>query len=80
MIDPGEPKYQWGQPVRAAADLCNDGSFPAAGDEEILVRQGDPGEVVQIGTHVDSNSFVYMVEFAKDRVVGCFENEIEPVV
>ena len=28
MIDLQEPKYQWGQRVRANTDLFNDGSYP----------------------------------------------------
>ncbi|PKU24563.1 nitrogen fixation protein NifZ [Telmatospirillum siberiense] len=80
MIDLAEPKFQWGQPVQAVADLCNDGSYPDVAAEEILVRQGDTGEIVQVGTHVETNTFIYMVEFHKDRVVGCLEDEIAAVL
>lgn len=76
MIDLADPKFQWGQPVVAATDLYNDGSYPDVAADDILVRQGDKGEVVQIGTHVEANVFVYLVEFHQDRVVGCLESEI----
>ena len=71
------PRYEWGQSVLAAADLFNDGSYPEHPSEALLVQSGEPGEVVQVGRHTDSGTIVYMVQFAQNRVVGCFENEIK---
>jgi nitrogen fixation protein NifZ len=79
MIDPRLPKYQWGQRVRALVDLINDGSFPHAPEDALLATTGDPGEIVQVGTHTDSNTPIYLVEFEGTKVVGCLEEEIEPV-
>lgn len=79
MIEPRFPKYQWGQRVRAIADLRNDGSFPGSPLESVLVGTGDMGEIVQVGTHTEENMPVYLVEFGKNLVVGCFEEEILPV-
>jgi nitrogen fixation protein NifZ len=79
MIEPAEPKYQWGQRVRAAIELVNDGSFPGFPAAAVLASVGDVGEIVQVGTHVESNTPVYLVEFSSDRVVGCLEHEIAPV-
>lgn len=79
MIDPRTPKYQWGQPVKALIDLHNDGSFPGAQPNEKLVTVGDRGEIVQVGSHVDSNTPVYLVEFRDHRVIGCLEEEIMPL-
>ncbi|PEQ11734.1 nitrogen fixation protein NifZ [Novosphingobium sp. PC22D] len=79
MMDIREPAFQWGQPVRAVADIVNDGSHPHAGPDELLVARGAPGEVVNVGHHQDSNQPVYIVEFAGERgtvVVGCFEEEL----
>lgn len=76
MIDVREAKFQWGQRVRAAVDLYNDGSYPDRADDALLVSVGAQGEVVQIGTHVDSNTPVYMVQFGETNVVGCLEEEI----
>lgn len=76
MIEPVEPKFQWGQRVQALLDLYNDGSFPESPPEALLVRVGDAGEIVQVGTHTESNTPVYMVEFGANRVVGCLEQEI----
>ena len=79
MIEPAVPKYQWGQRVRASLDLYNDGSFPDWPAQALLVRSGDRGEIVQVGTHTDTNTPVYLVEFAENRVVGCLEGEIVPL-
>jgi nitrogen fixation protein NifZ len=79
MIEPVAPKFQWGQHVQALQDLYNDGSFPECPAEVLLVQVGDNGEIVQVGTHAESNTPVYLVEFGPNRVVGCFEEEIEPV-
>jgi nitrogen fixation protein NifZ len=79
MIDPVEPKYQWGQRVQALLDLYNDGSFPESPPEALLVRVGDAGEIIQVGTHLESITAIYMVEFGTSRVVGCLEQEIAPI-
>jgi nitrogen fixation protein NifZ len=78
MIEIREPKYQWGQRVAAVLDLYNDGSFPDQPPEALLVRVGDTGEILQVGTHTESNTPVYMVEFNARHVVGCLEEEITP--
>jgi nitrogen fixation protein NifZ len=79
MIEPRLPKYQWGQRVQALADLHNDGSFPDAPENALLVGVGDTGEIVQVGTHTESNTPIYLVEFAERRVIGCLEEEIIPL-
>ncbi|MDR3516815.1 MAG: nitrogen fixation protein NifZ [Azospirillaceae bacterium] len=79
MIEPRLPRYQWGQRVRAAIDLHNDGSYPDQPALALLVGQGEPGEIVQIGTHTEANLPVYLVEFGDRRVVGCLEEEITPL-
>jgi nitrogen fixation protein NifZ len=79
MIEPRVPIYQWGQRVVAQVDLYNDGSFPEQEMEALLVSQGAQGEVVQVGTHTDSNTPVYLVEFNPGQVVGCLEEELGPV-
>jgi nitrogen fixation protein NifZ len=79
MIEPRLPKYQWGQRVKALIDLRNDGSFPDALAEALLVGIGDTGEIVQVGTHTETNVPIYLVEFSERLVVGCLEEEIVPV-
>jgi nitrogen fixation protein NifZ len=79
MTDTREPKFQWGQRVRAGIDLYNDGSLPEHELGALLVPAGATGEIVQTGMHVESNTPVYMVEFDGVRhVVGCLEEEIAP--
>lgn len=77
MAEPRDPKYQWGQPVQAAADLVNDGSFPDAPLDALLAAAGTRGEIVNVGLIKDTGEPVYLVEFADGKVVGVFEQEIE---
>jgi nitrogen fixation protein NifZ len=79
MIDPRQPKYQWGQRVRCVIDLVNDGSYPNAAEDALLVASGGLGEIVQVGAHVDSSTPVYLVEFDEKYVIGCLEEEIAPL-
>jgi nitrogen fixation protein NifZ len=79
IIEPRFPKYQWGQRVKALIDLHNDGSFPDAPPNSLLVAIGATGEIVQVGAHAESNTPVYLVEFSERLVVGCLEEEIMPV-
>jgi nitrogen fixation protein NifZ len=79
LIEPRLPKYQWGQRVRATVDLRNDGSFPDAPADGLLVGIGDTGEIVQVGRHEEANLPVYLVEFGARLVVGCLEEEISPL-
>jgi len=72
------PKYQWDQRAKALINLHNDGSFPNASMEALLVNMGDTGEIVQVGTHVEANIPIYLVEFGDRLVVGCLEEEIVP--
>ncbi len=76
---PTSPKFQWGQQVSAVENLYNDGSYPGAPADALLVEAGDKGEIVNVGTHVDTNTHIYLVEFKEKIVVGCFEGEISPL-
>lgn len=70
-------KYAWGQRVRAATDLVNDGSYPDQPSEALLAPAGAIGEIVQVGRHVETETVIYLVEFNEKLVVGCFEEELE---
>jgi nitrogen fixation protein NifZ len=76
MTEARDPRYQWGQRVTAVHDLYNDGSYPNQPLQALLVRAGDPGEIVQVGTHTESRTPIYLVEFNEHHVVGCLEEEI----
>lgn len=78
MMIPREPRYAWGQRITAAVSLANDGSYPDCEPDALLVTQGEPGEVVQVGLHIEENLPVYLVEFSGNRVIGCLEEEIVP--
>ena len=80
MIDPRVPRFDWGMAVTAVEDLFNDGSYPDLEKDEKIVANGTRGEIVRIGTHEDSNTPVYLVEFEGGRVVGCLEEEIKPLI
>ena len=79
MIEPRLPRYQWGQRVKALIDLHNDGTFPDKPPEDLLVGVGAQGEIVQVGSHEETNIPVYLVEFGEHLVVGCLEEEIVPL-
>lgn len=74
-----EPRYQWGQNVRACVDLINDGSHPEHAENALLVGAGTSGEVVNTGFHAESNMPVYLVQFGEHMLVGCLEDELEAV-
>lgn len=78
MMEPRQARYPWGQRVQATVDLFNDGSFPGAEEGDLLVAEGDQGEIVQIGHHTEANLPIYLVEFGNGRVLGCLEEEIMP--
>ncbi len=78
MLDIRQPKYQWGQPVVALTDLINDGSFPGAELDALLIESGTKGEIVQTGMHEETNTPIYLVEFPGGKVIGCLETEIAP--
>ena len=75
MMEPRTAQFEWGQRVRAAIDLFNDGSYPDAEEGALLVPAGGLGEIVQIGHHTEANLPIYLVEF-DGRVLGCLEEEI----
>lgn len=76
MSGESNPRFDWGQRVQAAKDMFNDGTYPEQPENALLVREGEAGEIVQVGKHLDSGAIVSMVEFATDQVVGCFEPEL----
>jgi len=79
ILEPRLPKYQWGQKVKTLIDLYNDGSYPDVPEEALLVGLGTTGEIVQVGSHTDTNTPIYLIEFSERLVVGCLEEEIIPL-
>jgi nitrogen fixation protein NifZ len=79
MTEQRYPRFDWGLPILAAADIHNDGSYPEQAPDALLVTKGSPGEIVRVGHHEESNAPLYLVEFQNGMVVGCFEEEITPL-
>ena len=61
--------------MRAAVDLYNDGSVPEAGEDQLLVVAGGPGEIVQVGHHEEADVPLDLVDFGV-AVLGCLEEEL----
>jgi nitrogen fixation protein NifZ len=79
IFEPRLPKYEWGMRVKTLIDLFNDGTFPNAEPEALLIAVGGAGEIVQVGAHEETNTPIYLVEFKDGMVIGCLEEEIEPL-
>ncbi|HZU64789.1 MAG TPA: nitrogen fixation protein NifZ [Novosphingobium sp.] len=81
MIPLRAPVFRWGQQVRTALALVNDGSHPGFAPEAVIVPAGAVGEIVNVGHHEESDTPVYLVDFAAGTpapcVVGCLEEELE---
>jgi nitrogen fixation protein NifZ len=85
LYNPGEieiedpPAFDMEQKVRVRKLIRNDGTFPGRDIGEVLVKKGDEGYVVSIGTYLQSY-YIYAVHFVdKDVVVGCRRKELESV-
>lgn len=49
-------------------DLLNDGTFPGKSEIEFLVKKDTAGVIVQTGMHEESQTPIYMVDFANSIV------------
>lgn len=73
------PVFDYGAKVRSRRHIRNDGTFPGKDIGEILVKKGDEGYVVSIGTFLQQ-FYIYGVDFpAKGYRVGMKRKELEPV-
>lgn len=76
MAEQQIPKYQWGQTINCQTDIINDGSYPDAPLDAMLVEQGTQGEIVNVGNIEENGAPIYLVEFSNGKVVGVLEEEI----
>ncbi|MDP3743786.1 MAG: nitrogen fixation protein NifZ [Methylotenera sp.] len=81
MAEQQIPKYQWGQTISSQTDITNDGSYPDAPVDALLVEQGMQGEIVNVGNIEETGAPIYLVEFRQKngqpgKVVGVLEEEI----
>ena len=73
------PHFNYGDKVRARRAVRNDGTFAGKDIGEILVKKGEEGYVVSIGTFLQQ-FYIYGVEFiASGNRVGMKRKELEPV-
>jgi len=73
------PFFDYGEKVRARRAVRNDGTFAGKDIGEILVRKGEEGYVVSIGTFLQQ-FYIYGVEFvASGNRVGMKRKELDPM-
>lgn len=73
------PRFNYGEKVRSRRTVRNDGTFAGKDIGEILVKKGEEGYVVSIGTFLQQ-FYIYGVEFlASGYRVGMKRKELEPV-
>ncbi len=74
----GPPTYNYGDFVRSRRTIRNDGTFPGKDIGDVLVKKGDEGYVVNIGTFLQQ-FYIYGVEFVSTgHRVGMKRKELEP--
>ncbi|MFO1357477.1 nitrogen fixation protein NifZ [Plasticicumulans sp.] len=73
----GPPLFEFGEKVKSRRNIRNDGTFPGREVGDILVRKGDEGYVVSIGTFLQQ-FYIYGVEFVDHGYkVGMRRKELE---
>ena len=74
------PIYEYGEKVRSRRTIRNDGTFPGKDIGDILVKKGEEGYVVSIGTFLQQ-FYIYGVDFpSRGYRVGMKRKELEPLV
>jgi nitrogen fixation protein NifZ len=73
------PCYAYGDKVRAKRTVRNDGTYAGKEIGDVLVRKGEEGVVVMIGTFLQQ-FYIYGVEFLESgNRVGMKRKELDPV-
>jgi len=73
------PRFDYGQKVRSRKSIRNDGTFPGKEIGEILVKKGEEGYVVSIGTFLQQ-FYIYGVDFFTHGYrVGMKGKELEEI-
>lgn len=73
------PHFDYGERVRARRSIRNDGTYPGREIGDVLVKKGEEGFVVSIGTFLQQ-FYIYGVEFLDSgHRVGMKRRELEPV-
>jgi nitrogen fixation protein NifZ len=75
----GPPQFEFGQKVRSRFMVRNDGTFPGKDIGELLVKRGEEGYVISIGTYLQQY-YIYGVEFIESGFrVGMKRKELEMI-
>lgn len=75
----GPPFYNYGDKVRARRMVRNDGTYAGREIGDVLVRKGEEGYVVSIGTFLQQ-FYIYGVEFLDSGTrVGMKRRELDPI-
>ncbi|WP_298282033.1 nitrogen fixation protein NifZ [Acidocella sp.] len=75
----GPPIFSYGEKVRSRRVIRNDGTYPGKDIGDLLVKKGEEGFIVDIGTFLQQ-FYIYGVEFPDSgRRVGMKRRELEPV-
>lgn len=73
------PFFRYGERVRAKRTVRNDGTYAGKEIGDVLVRKGEEGVVVSIGTFLQQ-FYIYGVDFLESgHRVGMKRREIDPV-
>ncbi|SMF28804.1 nitrogen fixation protein NifZ [Alteromonadaceae bacterium Bs31] len=73
-----QPKYDYGEEVRVARNVRNDGTYPGKEVGELLLKRGAIGCVNDVGTYLQ-DQLIYRVNFlGEGKTVGCREEELIP--
>jgi len=73
----GPPVFEFGEKVRSNRVVRNDGTFPGKEIGEVLVKKGEEGYVISIGTFLQQ-FYIYGVEFLGTGYrVGMKRKELE---
>jgi nitrogen fixation protein NifZ len=74
------PSFAYGDKVRAKRTVRNDGTYAGKEIGDVLVRKGEVGVVVIIGTFLQQ-FYIYGVEFLESgNRVGMKRKELDPLV
>jgi nitrogen fixation protein NifZ len=75
----GPPQFEFGQKVKSRFMVRNDGTFPGKEIGELLVKKGEEGYVISIGTYLQQY-YIYGVEFLHSGYrVGMKRRELESI-
>lgn len=75
----GPPAFRYGERVRARRTVRNDGTYAGKEIGDVLVRKGEEGIVVSIGTFLQQ-FYIYGVEFLDSgHRVGMKRREVDPL-